>query len=378
MNRMMALTACALAATLPIAAAAHSQTLEQRLQSRLDSLQSAGQFIGVTAAVVFRDGRGISLAAGFSDTTRRERMRPDHKMLAGSTGKTFFAALAYQLVRDGRLELDAPIARWLGNEPWFDSLPNARSITVRQLMNHTSGLVRYELNPRFLDDLKAQPMREYAPVEELRYLFGTQAAFAAGAGWDYSDTNYIVLAMILERLTGTRAYDEISRRLLIPLALSGTVPSNRRDIAGLSQGYAGANNPFGPFDAVLSDGLFAFNPQFEWAGGGFASTAVDLARWMRALYTGAVVDTTFVRAEVLRGVAAPMLGANAQYGLGAIIRQTPHGAAWGHSGFFPGYLSEARWYPERGFAVAVMVNQNTPRRGPARLIADIIEEIVKP
>jgi D-alanyl-D-alanine carboxypeptidase len=98
---------------------------------------------------------------------------------------------------------------------------------------------------------------------------------------------------------------------------------------------------------------------------------------MRALYTGAVVDTTFVRTEVLRGVAAPMLGANVQYGLGAIIRQTPQGAAWGHSGFFPGYLSEARWYPERGFAVAVMVNQNAPRRGPARLVADLIEEIVK-
>jgi D-alanyl-D-alanine carboxypeptidase len=327
---------------------------------------------------VFNDGRRISIASGFSDTARKERLRPDHKMMAGSTGKTFFAALAYQLVRDGRLQLDAPISRWLGSEPWFDSLPNARSITVRQLMNHTSGLVRYEFNPRFIADLTAQPMREYQPVETLRYLFGTQAAFAAGAGWDYSDTNYIVLGMILERITGTRAYDEITRRFLRPLELNGTVPSNRRDIAGLSQGYAGPNNQFGSFDAVIIDGLFIMNPQFEWAGGGFASTAIDLARWMRAIYTGSVLDTALVRSEVLKGVSAPMLGANAQYGLGVIMRETPLGPAWGHSGFFPGYLTEARWYPQRGFGIAVMVNQNAPRRGPARLIADLIEEILKP
>ena len=353
-----------------------AQSLEQRLQSRLDSLQRAGRFIGANVGIVLPDGQRIAIASGWSDSTQRTRLTPDQRMLAGSTGKTFFAALAYQLAREGRLSLDEPISRWLGTETWFDSLPNARQITVRQLMNHTSGLVRYELSPRFLADLIAQPDRAFAPIETLRYLFGSQAAFAAGQGWDYSDTNYIVVAMILERITGTRAYDEITRRFLVPQRLSGTIPSNSRTLPNLAQGYAGQGNPFGPFDAVIVDGRFVFNPQFEWAGGGFASTAADLAQWARLLYSGAVVDTAFLRAEVLQGIETPMLGQGARYGLGVIIRQTPQGTAWGHSGFFPGYLTEMRWYPERRIAIAVMVNQNQPGRGPAGLIADLMADVV--
>ncbi|MGQ0643132.1 MAG: serine hydrolase domain-containing protein [Gemmatimonadaceae bacterium] len=353
----------------------HGQSLEQRLQYRLDSLHRAGRFIGATVGVVLADGRRLSFASGLSDTAQRTPLRADHRMLAGSTGKTFFAALAYQLAREGRLPLDAPISRWLGNEAWFDSLPNARQITIRQLMNHTSGLVRYELNPRFLADLIAQPNRAFSPVEELRYLFGSTAAFAAGQGWDYSDTNYIVLAMILERITGTRAYDEIGRRFLEPLRLTGTIPSDRRELPGLAQGYAGRNNPFGALDAMVRDGRFAINPQFEWAGGGFASTAPDLAQWARALYSGGVVDTAFLRAEILQGVLAPMLGQNARYGLGVIIRETLHGITWGHSGFFPGYLTEVRWYAQHGVAIAVMVNQNQPARGPGGLVSDLAAEL---
>jgi D-alanyl-D-alanine carboxypeptidase len=356
----------------------HGQSIDQRLQRRLDSLHAAGRFIGASAGVVLADGRVIALASGTSDTAQRVQLRPDHRMLAGSTGKTFFAALAYQLARDGRLQLDAQISQWFGNEAWFDSLPNARQITVRQLMNHTSGLVRYELNPRFLADLIAQPDRVFTPVEELRYLFGTQAAFAAGQGWDYSDTNYIVLAMILERITGTRAYDEIARRFLEPLRLTGTIPSDRRELPGLAQGYAGRNNPFGPFDAVVVDGRFVLNPQFEWAGGGYASTGGDLARWARALYSGTVVDTAFLNAHVLQGVVAPMLGQNARYGLAVIMRPTPHGMSWGHSGFFPGYLTEMRWYPEHRVAIAVLVNQNQPGRGPAGLVNDLAAEVFAP
>jgi D-alanyl-D-alanine carboxypeptidase len=364
-----------IAALLLGGSALHAQTLEQRLQARLDSLQGAGRFIGANVGIVLPDGQRLAIASGWSDSTQRTRLTPNQRMLAGSTGKTFFAAVAYQLAREGRLPLDEPISRWLGTETWFDSLPNARQITVRQLMNHTSGLVRYELSPRFLADLTASPDRAFAPVETLRYLFGSKAAVAAGQGWDYSDTNYIVLAMILERITGTRAYDEITRRFLVPQRLTGTVASTSRTLPELAQGYAGQGNPFGPFDAVIVDGRFVFNPQFEWAGGGFASTAADLAQWARALYAGAVVDTAFLRAQVLQGVDTPMLGQGARYGLGVIIRQTPQGAAWGHSGFFPGYLTEMRWYPEKRVAIAVMVNQNQPGRGPAGLIADLMAEI---
>jgi D-alanyl-D-alanine carboxypeptidase len=258
-------------------------------------------------------------------------------------------------VHEGKLALDERIGTYLGDEEWFDRLPNASDITVRMLMRHTSGLVRYELNGRFLADLSRDPDRVWKPAEEIAYLFDSRAPFAAGEGWDYSDTNYIVLGMIIERVTGSKLYDEITRRLLKPLALNDVVPAVGRTVPGLVQGYAGEKNPFGHVDAMIEDGKFAINPQFEWAGGGFATTATDLARWAKALAEGRAFDAALM-AEYKDGVEAKMLGPGARYGLGVILRNTPLGMTCGHSGFFPGYQAEMRYYVERRFAIAMQVN----------------------
>jgi D-alanyl-D-alanine carboxypeptidase len=353
--------------------------LVARLQAKLDSVHAAAKFPGATAAVALPDGRVIELAVGQSDTARRVAMRTADRMLSGSVGKTYVAAVALQLVGEGKLGLDDPIAKHLGGEPWFARLPNARDITVRMVMSHTSGLVRYELNPRFLADLAADRDRVWTAADRLSYLLDSPAPFAAGQGWDYSDSNYIVLGDIIERVTGRPLYEEVARRVLRPLALENTIPSDSRRINGLAQGYAGAANPFGGTDAMIGpDGRFAVNPQFEWAGGGFASTAGDLARWAKALYEGrafprALLDTALV------GVAAPMLGPQAKYGLGVIIRPTPLGMTWGHSGYMPGYLTELRYWPEHRIAVAFQVNttaQGAMSRGPGAVAHDLAAIVV--
>jgi hypothetical protein len=186
--------------------------------------------------------------------------------IARQRRKTYVAAIALQLVKEGKLGLDDKIEKYLGKETWFARLPNARDITVRMLMNHTSGLVRYELNEKFLADLTKNPAKVWQPEEEVAYLFDAKAPFAAGQGWDYSDTNYIVLGMIIERVTQSRYYDLLRKRLLRPLKLNDTVPSDSRRIPGLAQGYAGEKNVFGGSDAMLINGQFAINPQFEWTG----------------------------------------------------------------------------------------------------------------
>ena len=331
------------------------------LQPWLDSLHAQGRFPGATLGVAFRDGSSCALATGWSDTARHEPMRPDHLLMQGSVGKTYVAALAMQRVAEGRLGLDERIAAYLGHEPWFARLPNAREVTVRQLMNHTSGLVRYEFNPRFLQDLIADPDHVWTPEERLTYLFDAESPFAAGAGWDYSDTNYIVLGMILERMGGQPLYDQVRERLTGPLRLTRTVPSDRRRIDGLAQGYAGPENPFGGTDAmILPDGRFAVNPQFEGAGGGFASTADDLARWMQALFQGAAYPASLLP-EALDGPATPMLGPGTRYGLGVILSETTLGATYGHSGYMPGYITEARYWPDHGVAVVLQINSSVPR-----------------
>jgi D-alanyl-D-alanine carboxypeptidase len=343
----------------PAAPREATAAVELRLQAVLDSIRGRGAFPGMSAGIALPGGQVIGLASGLADTALRTRLRPDDLLLAGSVGKTYVAAVAMQLVSEGTLALDEPISTYLGSEPWFSRLPNAAAITVRMLMNHTSGLVRYEFKPDFTRDLTADPDRVWRPAELVAYILDGEPPFPAGGGWDYSDTNYIVLGMIIERIAGATLNDEIARRLLQPLGLTRTVPSDRRRIPRLAQGYAGAGNPFGGTDAMIVDGSFAINPQFEWAGGGYAVSGGDLARWAKALYEGRAFDVSLLP-TMLDGVPA-RLGPDVRYGLGVIIRSTPLGPSWGHSGFFPGYVTELRYFPEHRIAVAFLINTSVPR-----------------
>jgi D-alanyl-D-alanine carboxypeptidase len=281
-------------------------------------------------------------------------------------GKTYFAALALLLVREGRLELDRKVESYLGNEPWWKAadgrvrLPNGAAVTVRQLMTHTSGVVRYEFKPEFARDLTAQPLRRWSPAERLAYVLDSAPPFAAGEGWEYSDTNYIVLGVILEKILGRSLYDEVQRRILTPNGLHNTIPSDRVSLPDVSQGYAGPNNPFGGSDAMIRSGRFSVNPQFEWTGGGYASTTEDLARWARLVYEGRIFGAELLQ-QAVQGVEAQGLGRGVKYGLGVIVRDTPLGISYGHSGFFPGYLTEMRYYPNHRFAVALQFNTSVGR-----------------
>jgi D-alanyl-D-alanine carboxypeptidase len=233
--------------------------------------------------------------------------------------------------------------------------------------------MRYEFKPEFTEQLAANPDRIWLPEELVAFVLDEKAPFAAGKGWDYSDTNYIVLGMILERLTGTRAYDEIQKRFLVPLKLSGVVPSDRREIPGLVQGYAGKGNPFGGVDGMVVDGKLVIQPQFEWAGGGFATTAVDLARWMLAVQVGKAFAPALLE-QASQGVPS-RLGQGIQYGLGMILWPTRHGPARGHSGFFPGFVTEVRYYVDHGFAVAMQVNTSVGR-ALGRPLGVMVDELV--
>ncbi len=338
---------------------AATAALRQKLQARLNEWHAAGKFPGATLAVCLADGNCFALATGYADLEAKSRMKPDSVMAAGSVGKTFAAAVALQLVGEGKIALDDRIEKYLGRETWFARLPNARQITVRQLMNHTSGLVRYEFKEQFVRDLTANPDKTWRPEELVAYLFDEKAPFEAGKGWDYSDTNYIVLGMIIEKATGRRFYDEARRRLLKPLKLDDTSPQDRRELKNLIPGYAGAGNPFGGRDKVIENGKFIFNPQFEWTGGGMISTTENLARWAKAMYEGKAFGAGEL-AQMLDGVPA-RLGRDAKYGLGVIIRPTPLGESYGHSGFFPGYMTDVMYFPEHKIAVAVQVNSSVPQ-----------------
>lgn len=333
--------------------------LRERLQEKFNEFHAAGKFPGATAGFALADGTSFGLAVGMSDTAAKKPMTPNDLLLQGSVGKTYVSAVALQLVHEGRIGLDDKVEKYLGKEAWFARLPNGRDITVRMIMTHTSGLVRYEFKEQFTADLTKNPDKVWKPEELVAYILDSPPPFAAGKGWQYSDTNYIVLGMIIERVTKSTYYQELKKRILEPLSLRHTVPSDSRTIPGLAQGYAGPNNPFGGTDAMIVNGKFAINPQFEWCGGGIASTSEDLARWAKLLYEGRAFDRSLLP-EMLNGVPA-RLGPEAKYGLGVIIRPTPLGISYGHSGFFPGYVTEMMYFPESRIAIAVQVNSSVSR-----------------
>ena len=361
-------------------AIANTTALKTALQLKLDEWHKAGSFPGATLGVVLANGESFGLAVGFSDRETKTPMRPTDRMLAGSVGKTFAAATALQLIKEGKIGLDDKIEKYLRREPWFARLPNAKDITVRQLMNHTSGLVRYEFKDQFTKDLTANPEKAWTPAELVSYLLDEKPPFEAGKGWDYSDTNYIVLGMIIEKVTGRKFYDEANRRLLKPLKLTDTIPQDGPRLKGVVQGYAGPNNPFGGTDAMLVNGKFAINPQFEWTGGGYVSTPHDLARWAKMIYEGKAFSADLLP-QVVDGVAAPMLGRESKYGLGAIIRKMSVGTSYGHSGFFPGYMTDMMYFPEDRIAVAVQVNTSVGRslgKPLSRVLVEVMEVIRAP
>ena len=318
----------------------------------LEGLRNRNGFPGAVAGVCLEDGASFAVAVGYADRDRKTPMRPGDLLHAGSAGKTFFAALALQLVAQGRLSLDDKILRYLSSENWFAQLPNAKDITVRMLLNHTSGIPEY--GESFMRDLVQEPSKPRSPLDAVKSVLGAKPVNAAGAAFSYTDVNYQLLGFVIERVTGRRAYRDIQQRILAPLGLKRIIPADRPRIAGLVPGYAGAKNPFGG-DRMLVGGALVLDPRFEWGGGGFVTNAEDLACWLAAFSTGRAFDSRLLP-EVLATVEATGLGQGARSGLGIEVEDSPLGKAYGHGGYFPGYFTQAYWYPAKRIAVAVQIN----------------------
>ncbi len=350
-------------------------TVQQRLQAKVDALQKAGRFPGLNVAVLLKQGQSMTASAGVADRASQVPMGPDHRMPAGSVGKTFVSAVALQLVKEGKLALEAKVSTYLGKEPWFQKLPNSQDLTVRMLLNHSSGLSRHEFKPAFHKALGVDLDRDWKPQELLAFLHGDTPLFPAGQGFAYSDSNYILLGIVMEKIAGRPYYELLRERLLQPLALVNSTAPETRAVPKLAQGYAGPQNPFGGRDAMVQDGKLGLNPKSEWTGGGVVSTPTDLARWARHLYTGRAIDVSMLPV-LLETIPAEDLGPGVRYGLGVIVRATELGPCMGHSGFFPGYRTQMAWFPEKRLAVALQVNTSVvdPKERP---FFDLVMEIAK-
>jgi D-alanyl-D-alanine carboxypeptidase len=345
-----------------------------RLQRVLDAYHAQAPFPGGVLAAYLSDGTTIVVATGLADRDRQTAMTTDARMLAGSVGKMFFAALALQLVAEGRLKLDEPVATYLRGASWLPRLRNADRVTLRMLLNHTSGYS--EQMSDCWDSLRVarrrEPFRRFDHLEAIQCLFDTPPLFEPGARFQYSDVEYDLLATIEETVTHATAYGEIQRRLLDPLGLRHTGPSDRPRLPGLVPGYAGPHSPFGVPDAMMRDGALVETPAFDWGGGGIVSTASDLARWIAAWRNGQAFPSP-LWPEVSRGVDASALAPGHTWGLGMGMEATSLGDVYEHGGIFPGYLTRVRWYEKLGIALAIQVNTSEYDKLPGWAPATVLD-----
>ncbi len=353
-------------------------TLKERFQAELNTLHEQYGFPGATAAYILPDGTTGVVAAGMADSENNIPMTPQSRMLAASIGKTFVGATVIMLSQEKVLNLDGPIEQWLGERPWFSRLPNHNQITVRQLLNHTSGIANHVEMEGFIRAFRENRGVSKAPLtpeEMISFVLDQPPLCKPGEEWHYSDTGYLLIGLLIEKVTGHNYYEEINRRFLAPLGLICTTPSDTVELHGLATGYISPDNAFDlPSKSTLRPGVMCWNPAIEWTGGGLVSTPRDLVVWAKALYEGTAIKGDYLH-TLVQSVPVSENCSETQYGISvAIHHESPFGPTYGHSGWIPGYCSSLRYYTMHGIAVAFQLNTDI---GIADGTTHVFEEMEK-
>ncbi|MFG1924157.1 serine hydrolase domain-containing protein [Cryptosporangium sp. NPDC048952] len=328
-----------------------------RLQDDADALVAQGA-PAVIAEVVTPDG----------STTVRAGDVPEHaKFRVGSTTKTFVAATTLQLVGEGRIALDAPIEKYLPGV-----VKNGRNITVRHLLQQTSGLpdyVQYVAAPALLrseEAFRANGAKQQTSAQLVAQAQTHAPEFAPGARWQYSSTNYLLAGMLIERVTGHRWETEVSRRILRPLGLRDT--SAPRTSLDVPEPHAPGYHRFPAPGTTPDEGKLGepvdttrMSPTWFASAGSMISTTSDVNRFLSALLDGRVLRPAQL-VEMKKTVPEPTSSSSKRvwrYGLGLEWSESPCGGVWSHSGDVPGY-SIRNGINERGTrSVVVSITTDT-------------------
>lgn len=302
-----------------------AETQTHAVQQHVDDLVAAG-FPAALASVTTPTGDRIDVAAGLADLDTGEQTPVDGQVRIGSNTKMFTAAIVLQLVDDGELDLDDPIDTLLPGIVHGDGI-DATRITVRQLLQHTSGL------PDYSEEAVAraeQNRHSYlSPRALLDIAFAQPAVFAPGDEYRYTNTNYIVLGLLVEKLTERPMFEVVQQRLIEPLGLQHT------SFPGVGDQRIPGDHPRGyhlDADGELTD-YTEMDPSWGWAAGAMVGSPSDLNTFMRALLDGELFSPSLLDEMKTTVPAGDELWPDAQYGLGLQRYELSCGGeAWGHGG----------------------------------------------
>ncbi|WP_067708768.1 serine hydrolase domain-containing protein [Nocardia yamanashiensis] len=331
------------------APAAVSAKRIQDVQRDIDALVKSG----VTGAIatVTENGQTVTLTAGVADrgTGAPIPATPDQQVRVGSVSKSFVGAIMLQLVDEGRVRLDEPVDTYLPGLLRGQGV-DGRTITVRQILQHRSGLPEFSDAPEIDEYRAALESRTQTPAAEVALALRNPAQFAPGATYKYTNTNYIVAGMIIEKVTGRAYSEELAGRILTPHQLTNTYlpPTGEHDIRGPHpHGYA-------TIDGVRTDVTLS-EPSLPWAAGALVSTGADLNRFYLALLAGHIVAQAQLGDMLTAESRIPET--DFSYGIGVGTAQLSCGTRfYGHTGGITGFLTYA-YATKEGRAVTIALTE---------------------
>lgn len=324
--------------------------LTQALDAALARARADSKAPGALLYVNIPGHGSYSGASGVADLAAGTPLAPGARVRVASLTKPFVAVVALQLVQEGWLLLDHTVERWLPG-----LVRGGDRITVRQLLRHTSGLPDY-LSDGIVGQTRRSPERTWAPQELVARAMGRPALFVPGTPgrWAYSNTNYILLGLIIERVTGNALELELRQRIIEPLGLRGTtLAPPTADPGDLAHGYVGRSD------------YTALNMSVAWAAGGLISTVDDLGRFEQALLGGALLRPETLAMMLDCGGTGGAWGvADLAYGMGIMRRTLPAAGlapetrlALGHTGALGGYRA-AMWHlPGSGITIVAALTR---------------------
>lgn len=320
----------------------------EEMQSALDQAVAAG-IPGIALEIKRPEGSEFLTAGSASLEDERSLASDDHFRIASVT-KAFTAAVVMELVEEETLSLDDTVEDWAPG-----LLAEGDSITGRQLLGHTSGLPDYTKDDGFIEAFVAG--EDLPPQRIVSFVASEPLAFEPGTKYEYSDTDNIVLGIIVEAATGSSYEQELRSRVLEPLGLQATIlPKGTAMPDPHAEGYQYAPESQGTGEP--DDMTTALDPAAAWASGALVSTPGDLSRFFGSLLGGELVgeDELDQMKETLAGEGSPSGPGTKRAGLGIFSYELPCGEVWGHTGQFPGYQVFGAATPDGRGGLAMMAN----------------------
>jgi D-alanyl-D-alanine carboxypeptidase len=343
-----------------------------RLQAALDAGRADLAAPGIVASVLFPDGRQWTGVSGVADLPSGRALNSETPFAIASVSKTFLAAETLLLLSEDRLHLDDAPARLLP-ATLVGGAPIDPRITIRMLLDHTSGLRDFLIDPKLDLAVRAEPSRAWTPAEALAYA-GKPVA-APGTGYHYANTNYVLLGLMVEQVTGHTLAQEYRARFFEPLGLTSASYQGLEAPTGelpTAYRYSSIRLNAKPQDVTDGSDIRPFTSITTAAGaaGSVAASARDLARWARALYAGYVLPPDLLDLMISDAFVTETLSPAYPYGLGVQVFTINGRVSYGHSGRLVGARSTVRWFPDEQIAIAIVTNES--RFDPGPILVDLL------